>query len=175
MNLKSKAINEIRATIIMLAAQLENVEDAQISERIKALNYLLGGLLTEEESKGVPTSQEIEDAAENACTNKFSLIKGNNFRDIAMEEAAFTDGHTAGAQWAISQMQPGWVPIDQYPDKGIPLVLRWHKFWNCPVAVQHRRAFADSEGEWLDGTRDHFWPESAFEPFFQHLPQPPTK
>lgn len=77
-------------------------------------------------------------------------------------------------QWAIS-LQPEWVPIAQYPDKDIPLVMRWHKLWKCPVAVQHRRAYADNGCEWLGGTRDNTWPEEAFEPFFQVLPQPPTK
>lgn len=107
-----------------------------------------------------PTEQEITAAMDIAYKKAgHNAYYGNGFRD--------------GAQWAIS-LQPEWVPIAQYPDKDIPLVLRWHKLWKCPVAVQHRRAYAENGCEWLGGTRDNTWPEEAFEPFFQYLPQPPT-
>lgn len=113
-----------------------------------------------------PTEQEINEAS-----RKYYAQYDGESRDMDVADLAFI----AGFKEAISQMQPEWVPIDQYPDKEIPLVMRWHKFWKCPVAVEHRRAYSEPDNEWLDGTRDNTYSETSFEPFFQYLPNPPTK
>ena len=75
---------------------------------------------------------------------------------------------------ALPTTTDDWISIDQYPEDS-PVVQRWHKIYKCIVSVQHRRAYAENQCEWLNATLDNTWPELAFEPFFKPLPQPSTK
>jgi len=54
----------------------------------------------------IPTNQEIEEAAEQAGTNRFSKINGNTHRDLANEEHCFVEGHMEGSWWALQQLEP---------------------------------------------------------------------
>jgi len=54
----------------------------------------------------IPTQQEVEEAAEQVGTNRFSKINGNTHRDLANEEHYFFEGHKEGANWALQQLEP---------------------------------------------------------------------
>jgi len=55
---------------------------------------------------GIPSKEQIEEAAEQAGTNRFSKISGNTYRDLANEEHYFVEGFTAGAAYMEQQLEP---------------------------------------------------------------------
>jgi hypothetical protein len=56
------------------------------------------------------------------------------------------------------------------------MIMRWHKFWKCPVAVfWTNQGIIIDECPWISGTRTNTWPERAFSPEWAECPQPPIE
>lgn len=58
-----------------------------------------------------------------------------------------------------------WRPISEAP-KDETTIVRWHRIWKCPVAVQRNNERYPGYPEWITATRDQTWPEDAFLPFW---------
>lgn len=67
---------------------------------------------------------------------------------------------------------PEWRPIETAPRAGV--VVRWHKVWNCPVAVERNLGRLSEALEWITACKSNSWPEEAFTPYWQPLPEPPS-
>jgi hypothetical protein len=66
-----------------------------------------------------------------------------------------------------------WYPVDTMPKDG-SVIIRWHTRWNCPIAVAYRPGISTIETcVWVTATLDNTWPEEAFQPRWQPLPEAP--
>lgn len=153
MNLKSKAISEIRETIETLTAHPE------CADRIEGLQVLLAELTT---SNGTPTDQEIDNEANLYQVDEYDC---GNTGDLAR---AFKEG----AEWTISQMQPEWVSVtDRLPEEEAD----YYVSVNGKVATQ---TYCGSN-RWVSS--DNHYPKTSEILKITHwmkksdLPQPPTK
>lgn len=63
-----------------------------------------------------------------------------------------------------------WQPIETAP---IGVIQRWHRIWNCPVAVERNNGRFPGRAEWITATKDQSWPEGSFTPHWRPLPVPP--
>lgn len=103
------------------------------------------------------TQEEIEEAAIHHVESRISYGDKDTLRGWAFE---------AGAEWAISQMQPEWVAItDQLPNCGESILCYSPK---GGVNIHYfSLMYADCDlSEWQDRTTITHW---------MPLPQPPTK
>jgi hypothetical protein len=72
-----------------------------------------------------------------------------------------------------------WKPIESYKKRSCEKVMRWHRVWECWVAVSYTpksRLTGDAalyNCNWVAGTKDNCWPENAFLPGFTPMMPPP--
>ena len=88
--------------------------------------------------------------------------------------------HEAEEQWPIcigvaeavlaAADRAAWRPIGEA--RNGERVVRWHRVWDCPVAVEHNEQFG-ADMPWIEATKTTRWPEEAFTPHYQPLPAPP--
>lgn len=68
-------------------------------------------------------------------------------------------------------MKDDWQPISTAPHGAV--VLRWHKIWRCPIAVERvtpiMRRDLPQLLDWIEATRAQTWPEEAFTPHWRPL------
>lgn len=69
----------------------------------------------------------------------------------------------------------GWQSLTDEQKDG-RLIQRWHRAWACPVTVRYKpyKYENGADMDWIEGTLTHRWPEEAFTPHWQPLPDPPS-
>ncbi|PWC96943.1 hypothetical protein [Azospirillum sp. TSO5] len=100
-----------------------------------------------------------------------ALERLTKWRDTGDDQGGYTAGNRAFANDVISLLALlEWRPISEAP-KDRTTIVRWHKLWKCPVAVERNDGrfvypFADAP-EWVSAGQDKLWPEEAFLPFWK--------
>jgi hypothetical protein len=93
----------------------------------------------------------------------------------AGQYTAFFKHHGDTIRALLAEPGPQWEPIETAPKDGT-IILRPHVIWGAK-AVRHKRPDQTEEYlrgySWMSSDYSQLWPEDAFHPFWQPLPEAP--
>lgn len=76
------------------------------------------------------------------------------------------------APTSVEAKSDGWLPIEMAP-RNETKIERWHRIFKCVVTVERNNGRIPGYPEWVTGTKDQTWPETAFTPFWRPVSDPP--